>query len=431
MLALGDHAFKIGSGATPRGGKKAYLNDGPFSLIRSQNVYNHGFEFTGLALIDEDQADKLKNVEVLEGDVLVNITGDSVARVCQVHPSALPARVNQHVAILRPDPESIDPAFLRYWLITPESQAHLLALASAGATRNALTKNMLEGLKLPDWAISLQRNIGRYFCALDDKIDLNRRMNETLEAMAQAIFRDWFVDFGPTRRKVEGASGAQAVLGGLIAPPEKAVRIAALFPDTLGDDGLPVGWEGRSVNDDFDVVMGQSPPGSTYNEAKGGLPFFQGRRDFQFRFPEKRVYCNAPTRLAEEDWTLVSVRAPVGDINRAWEKCCIGRGVGALMHKQGLSSLTYYAGLHLKDELATYDKDGTVFGSINQKQLRGLKLNATNSDVAMAFNELVVPIDDLIRSRTAENRTLSATRDLLLPKLMSGELRLRDAETAL
>jgi type I restriction enzyme S subunit len=98
------------------------------------------------------------------------------------------------------------------------------------------------------------------------------------------------------------------------------------------------------------------------------------------------------------------------------------------MHKQGLSSLTYYVGLHLKEELLTYDRDGTVFGSINQKQMKGLKLNATNSDAAAAFDELIQPMDALIRSRTAESRTLATTRDLLLPKLMSGEIRLRDVE---
>jgi type I restriction enzyme S subunit len=261
----------------------------------------------------------------------------------------------------------------------------------------------------------------------DDKIEMNRQMNQTLEALARAVFEDWFVAFGPTRRKMAGETDPVAILGSLV-PPESAAPLAPLFPDSFGDNGLPLGWEVRTINDDFDVEMGQSPPGSTYNETGDGLPFFQGRRDFQFRFPEKRVYCSAPTRTAEADWTLISVRAPVGDINRAWEKCCIGRGVGGMMHKRGLASYTYYVGLHLQAELASYDKDGTVFGSINQRQIKGLAVTASNAKVTQAFDELVVPMDEQIRAATLENQTLAATRDFLLPKLMSGELRLLGGE---
>src|SRR5437879_4607132 len=111
---LGTVCTKIGSGATPRGGGEVYLDKGPYSLVRSQNVHNHGFQFGGLAFIGEQHAAELRNVEVLDGDVLLNITGDSVARCCQVDVSALPARVNQHVAIVRPDPNKLDPRFLRY-----------------------------------------------------------------------------------------------------------------------------------------------------------------------------------------------------------------------------------------------------------------------------------------------------------------------------
>ena len=103
-VSLGGVCTKIGSGATPRGGKEVYLQEGPYALIRSQNIYNAGFARDGLAFISDDHAEALHNVEVLPEDVLLNITGDSVARVCQVDPLVLPARVNQHVAIIRPDP---------------------------------------------------------------------------------------------------------------------------------------------------------------------------------------------------------------------------------------------------------------------------------------------------------------------------------------
>ena len=187
---LGDVCAKIGSGATPRGGKDVYLAEGSYALIRSQNVYNDGFYRDGLAFIGERHANELQNVEVYEEDVLLNITGDSVARVCQVAPDVLPARVNQHVAIIRPDSVNLDAGYLRYYLASPEMQTLLLSWAGSGGTRNALTKGMIESLEIPLSPLAEQRAIAHILGALDDKIELNRRMNETLEAMARAVFQD-------------------------------------------------------------------------------------------------------------------------------------------------------------------------------------------------------------------------------------------------
>ncbi|MDR9410645.1 MAG: restriction endonuclease subunit S, partial [Balneolaceae bacterium] len=202
-VKLADYCDKIGSGATPRGGSKVYLDSGEISLVRSQNVYNHGFEYDGLVYIDEDAAEKLSNVELEENDVLINITGDSVARVCMVPDDVLPARVNQHVSILRPKNGSLDPRFLRYSLLNHENQYKLLAIASAGGTRKAITKGHLEEfeISLPD--ITYQKEVSEILSTFDQKIHLNQQTNETLEAMAQATFKSWFVDFDPLRAKME------------------------------------------------------------------------------------------------------------------------------------------------------------------------------------------------------------------------------------
>ena len=166
---------KIGSGATPRGGKDVYLDDGPYTLIRSQNIYNDGFYHDSLVFISERHAGELQKVEVLEGDVLLNITGDSVARVCQVTQDVLPARVNQHVAIIRPDSVSLDASYLRYYRASPEMQTLLLSWAGSGGTRNALTKGMLESLVIPTPPLPEQRAIVHILDTLDDKIELNPR----------------------------------------------------------------------------------------------------------------------------------------------------------------------------------------------------------------------------------------------------------------
>ena len=159
-LLLGDVCTKIGSGATPRGGKDVYLEYGEVSLIRSQNIHNDRFERDGLVFISQKHADQLSNVKVRSNDVLLNITGDSVARVCQVPEHALPARVNQHVAIIRPNSSHLDARFLRFFLASPQVQAHMLALAGAGATRKALTKSMIESFEVPPLSVKAQRTIG-------------------------------------------------------------------------------------------------------------------------------------------------------------------------------------------------------------------------------------------------------------------------------
>ena len=238
-LRLGDVCTKIGSGATPRGGKEVYLEEGPYALIRSQNVYNNGFNYDGLAFINQQQATDLKNVEVFADDILLNITGDSVARVCQVAPDVLPARVNQHVAIIRPDPNKLSPRFLRYFLVSPEIQATLLSWAGSGGTRNALTKGMIESFDVQaPMDVAEQHAIAHILGTLDDKIELNRRMNETLEEMARALFKSWFVDFDPVRAKMEGRD------------PGLPKHLADLFPDRLVDSELgpiPEGWEVKAL----------------------------------------------------------------------------------------------------------------------------------------------------------------------------------------
>ena len=409
---LGAVCVKIGSGATPRGGKDVYLEDAPYALIRSQNVYNDGFHRDGLAFIGESHAYELRNVEVFEGDVLLNITGDSVARVCQAPQDILPARVNQHVAIIRPDPANLNPGYLRYCLTSPEMQTLLLSWAGSGGTRNALTKGMIESLELPIPPLPEQRAIARILGTLDDKIEVNRKMNQTLEEMARAVFKDWFVDFGPVRAKIEGGE------------PYLPAEVWDLFPDRLvaSEIGeIPEGWSVKSVKECFNLTMGQSPPGHTYNDEGDGLPFFQGRTDFCFRYPENRRYCTDPKRIAEAEDTLVSVRAPVGDINMAWERCCIGRGVSALRHKSGSSSYTYYSAWTIQRHIQQYEHTGTVFGAITKNQFESIKTIEPTPNLACAFSTYTLPLDRSIRRNVAGSRNITDLRDTLLPRLVSGK----------
>jgi type I restriction enzyme S subunit len=412
-VQLRDVCVKIGSGATPRGGKEAYKG-GATSLIRSQNIYNEGFHRGGLVYIDDNQSAELRNVEVRPNDVLLNITGDSVARCCQVAADVLPARVNQHVAIIRPEPKSLDARFLRYVLVSHDYQSRLLALASAGATRPALTKSMIEELDIPSPPLAEQKAIAAVLGALDDKIELNRRMNATLEAMARALFQSWFVDFDPVRAKLDGRQ-----------PIGMDSTTAALFPEHLEDSTLgqiPKGWKAGTVVEGFNLTMGQSPPGHTYNEDGNGLPFYQGRTDFGFRFPTRRIYCSAPTRYAKPGDTLVSVRAPVGDINMANEECCIGRGVAAVRHKSQATSFTYHSMANLYPDFARFEAEGTVFGSINKDNFEKLRFVIPPDHIVAAYERQAGPLDKQIRTLENQSRTLASLRDSLLPKMLSGDL---------
>lgn len=264
-----------------------------------------------------------------------------------------------------------------------------------------------------------QRAIAHILGSLDDKIELNRKRNDTLEAMARALFQDWFVDFGPVRAKMEGRE------------PYLPAEIWELFPERLDEDGKPEGWGISTIGDCFSLIMGQSPPGDTYNDIGEGLPFFQGKTDFGFRYPVNRKYCSMPSREANAEDTLVSVRAPVGDINLAWERCCIGRGVAAIRHNSGKRSFTYHAIGSLQHELKKFDDNGTVFGSINKKQFEQIEFVEPIQDLIIAYEGIVGPIDDEIRNNIQESRSLAQLRDTLLPKLISGELRVTDVETYL
>ena len=276
-------------------------------------------------------------------------------------------------------------------------------------------------LSLPP--LNVQRRIAELLGALDDRIALLRETNATLEAIAQALFKSWFVDFDPVHARQQG-----------LAPEGMDEATAALFPDGFEESELglvPRGWRYSTVGESFILTMGQSPPGDTYNEVGNGLPFYQGRTDFGFRFPSQRVFCAAPTRLAEPGDTLVSVRAPVGDVNMALEKCSLGRGVASVRHPKGFSSFAFYVTRGLRSRFDLFDSEGTVFGSINKKDFQGLPVIEPTDGILKAFDEIATSIDRRVVENEGQIRTLATLRDTLLPRLISGQLRLPEAQAEL
>jgi len=411
-INLRDVCTKIGSGATPRGGSDVYLRQGPYALIRSQNVYNDGFHRDGLAYIGEKHASELNGVDVKRGDVLLNITGDSVARACQVDPSVLPARVNQHVAIIRPDPDRLDPRFLRYFLVAPEMQVKLLSWAGSGGTRNALTKGMIESFDvLAPEDINEQRAIAHILGTLDDKIELNRRMSETLEAMARALFKSWFVDFDPVRAKADGRWRRGQSLPGLPA------HLYDLFPSRLVDSELgeiPEGWGVKAIGD----VIERLPVGKKYEQKTvntfGRVPVLdQGKSGvIGYHENEPGVFASMETPVvvfANHTCNMRLIHFPFSAIQNVLP--FIGMEIDTIW--------SFYA---------TYGKQSFIEYKGHWPDFIIHKIVRPEPELTREFARLMRPLLRQTWTSEHETRTLTFLRDLLLPKLIYGELRVKDAE---
>ncbi len=187
-------------------------------------------------------------------------------------------------------------------------------------------------------------------------------------------------------------------------------------------DNASLDWTEGTLSDIADITMGQSPSSSSYNEDRNGIIFFQGRAEFGFRFPTVRLYTTEPKRRACANDTLMSVRAPVGDLNVAHTDCCIGRGLAAIHSKDNHQAFVLYAMFSLKKQLDVFNGEGTVFGSINRNSLNEMPLLIPSSEKLDEFEALVSPMDAAIRNNYDEICYLKQLRDSLLPKLMSGEI---------
>ena len=248
-------------------------------------------------------------------------------------------------------------------------------------------------LNLPD--LYSQIRIADMLSKFDDKISINNRINHNLEEQAQALYKSWFIDYEPFK---EGEFVASEL--GMI----------------------PEGWHVGTLSEIADITMGQSPSGSSFNEEGQGIAFYQGRTEFGYRFPSIKLFTTEPTRFAEPHSVLMSVRAPVGDINVALDRCCIGRGLAAITARDEAFSFVLYTLKGKSSELDLYNGEGTVFGSINRKDLEGLSVLIPPKYIIQRFNDCVRPIDDSIEITCKEIVNLSISRDSLLPRLMSGQL---------
>lgn len=286
------------------------------------------------------------------------------------------------------------------------SLKHLKRLAQGSQTK-FLTIQILDSFQVLDFPYEEQKTLISSVYAIDSKIHLNDRICSELETMANALYDYWFVqfDFPDKNGKPYRTSGGEMVWN------EQLKR------------KIPKGWEVGRLCDIANITMGQSPTGESYNDIGDGLIFYQGRTDFGLRFPTPRMYTTAPTRFAQKGDILLSVRAPVGDLNFAMEDCCIGRGLAALNSKLGSQMHLFYTLTGFQQIFKVMDGNGTTFGSITKDILFGMAVVIPSDEILKCFDKMVKPIELKIEKCEEEIRELTKLRDWLLPMLMNGQAR--------
>ena len=313
----------------------------------------------------------------IPGDILF-VNKGTPGRVCMV-PDPIDFCIAQDMIALRADDSKIYNKYLFTVLRSHEIQQQIYN-TNVGDVIPQFKKQFMDQLLIPVPDRKVQEAIGDLYYALSYKVEHNKKINDNLQQQAQAIYASMFLD-DPTLETTAG-----------------------------------------TLKDVADITMGQSPSGSSYNEDGYGEVFYQGRAEFGYRFPTRRLYTTEPKRMAEAGDVLLSVRAPVGDLNVAYERCCIGRGLGAIHSRNGYQSFVLYTMFALRPQLDVYNGEGTVFGSINRNALNDMPIDIPSEDAIAAFEAVVRPMDDMIRSNYEENCRLQELRDSLLPRLMSGEV---------
>lgn len=366
-------------GGTPKTSKPEYWNGNiPWLSVKD---FNNGFRYvyeteksiTQLGL--ENSSTKL----LQKGDVIISARG-TVGEIATI---PFPMAFNQSCYGLRAKSGIVTSDYL-YYLI--KYNVSVLKKNTHGSVFDTITRSTFDNIVVEIPSIEIQEKIASILSDYDVKIELNNALNNNLEQQAQAIYQHMLID-NPNSDWIEG-----------------------------------------SLSDIADITMGQSPSGSSYNEDGIGTIFFQGRAEFGFRFPTIRLYTTEPKRMARINDTLMSVRAPVGDLNVAHTDCCIGRGLAAIHSKNKHQSFVLYTMFSLKKQLDIFNGEGTVFGSINRNSLNDMPILIPSDKAIEEFDRMVAPMDAAIRNNYNEICCLQAVRDTLLPRLMSGELDVSDID---
>ena len=310
-----------------------------------------------------------------------------------------------HCALITPNPAVVDGKYLNAFMHTRYIQKYFENNASGSGQRYTLSNDTISNIPVLLPSIEVQHIIGKSLADLDRKIELNKQINDNLEAMAKQLYNYWFVQFDFPNEEGKPYKSS----GGVMAWNEKLKR------------EIPQGWSNGVLSDVANITMGQSPDGSSYNEDGEGIIFYQGSTDFGLRFPDIRQYTTSPSRYANKGDILMSVRAPVGALNIANNDCCIGRGLSALSSKIGSMTHLYYLMNDFRLKFEGMNSAGTTFGSITKDELFSLPVIIPTKSVISEFEQVCEPIFDKQMIIGEEINALTKQRDDLLPLLMNGQ----------
>lgn len=372
-------------GNVSKGGKGNYgiaasavdYSDELYTYLRITDIKDDGtIDFGGLKSVNDEKA---ANYLLQPNDIVFARTGASTGRNYFYDGSDGQFVYAGFLIKFSIDPDKVNPKYVKYYCLSQEYKGWI-ASYNTGSTRGNINAKTLAQMPLVLPERMQQDKMVDILSSIERKIKENEKINKNLEQQAQAIYQQMFID-------------------------------------NASSD-----WTEGTLSDIADITMGQSPSGSSYNEDGNGTIFFQGRAEFGFRFPTVRLYTTEPKRMACANDTLMSVRAPVGDLNVAHTDCCIGRGLATIHSKNNHQSFVLYTMFSLKKQLDVFNGEGTVFGSINRNSLNEMPLLIPSSEKLDEFEALVAPMDAAIRNNYDEICRLEQLRDTLLSKLMSGEL---------
>ncbi|RWR05299.1 restriction endonuclease subunit S [Paenirhodobacter populi] len=395
-------------------------------VVRGNNIGPGRSLQGGFVFVSEVTADRLKRSILQPADIFFPHRGaiGEVGFVTQDH--ATPLLMSSSLMRLRVDRMKADPEYVFWFFKSLNGRKELLRYSSTVGTPGiGQPLSSLRAMRVPMPPLHEQREIAAILGALDDKIEVNRKASATLEEMARALYRSWFVDFDPVWAKLEGRQ-----------PAHMDAATAALFPDSFDDDGLPVGWESAPYLDFVEIVSGGTPKTSTYEYWGGDIPWYSvvdapAPGQVFVHQTEKNIsplgFENSAVKLVPRGTTIISARGTVGKIAMAgcdmvFNQSCYGlRG-----KREQTDAFVYFATERGVEQLQSM-AHGSVFATITRKTFEGLELAGPPISLMNAYEAVSSVWLDRIHALGLESRTIATLRDTILPRLMSGELRVGEA----
>lgn len=407
---LGD-LVKVGGGIIHTGpfGSQLHAEDyvaQGIPCIMPANMKYNRVDLSNIAYISEEDAQRLSKYLVKEGDIVYSRRGNVTLKAL-IRKNEAGYFCGTGCLLLRPG-NLLDSDYLTYYLSTPKIQSWIISQA-VGATMPNLNTGILARIPFSGPEKTIQEKISSVLRAIDDKLGLNNLINTELEAMAKTLYDYWFVqfDFPDANGKPYKTSGGKMV-----------------YNATLKRE-IPAGWTVQTLSKIANITMGQSPAGESYNKDGVGKLFFQGSTDFGWLFPTPRQYTTSPARMAKKGDILLSIRAPVGDMNIANADCCIGRGLAALNSKSHSDGFLFYVMKYFKQVFDRRNTEGTTFGSITKDDLHLLQVVCPEPGLLKRYDDIVTGYNKMIFTHSLENKDLIKLRDWLLPLLMNGQVKVK------